>query len=276
MESDNLYPRKRLQERQLKIQEYCLKYSFGKMALKNYFCPPFSNRFKIWVTMKLTFYGQSCFSVQIAGKKILFDPFISHNEQAKHISVDSIEADYIFVSHGHGDHTADLVRIAARTGALCVAAAEIADWLDNQGIKNVHGMNHGGPISFPFGQVRGVNAVHSSSFMDGTYAGNPMGFVFTTAEGNFYFAGDTALTMDMQLIPLWAKLDFSVLPIGGNFTMDVADAILAAGFVKCDKVVGVHYNTFPPITIDTEKAKADFTKAGKTILLPGIGETIDA
>ena len=226
--------------------------------------------------MKLTYYGQSCFSVQIAGKKILFDPFISHNEQAKDIDVDSIEADYIFVSHGHGDHTADLVSIAARTGALCVCAAEIAGWLNNQGIKNVHGMNHGGPIPFPFGQVRGVNAIHSSSFMDGSYAGNPMGFVFTTAEGNFYFAGDTALTLDMQLIPLWAKLDFSVLPIGGNFTMDVADAIRAADFVQCNKVVGVHYNTFPPITIDTEKAKADFTAAGKTVLLPGIGETINA
>lgn len=226
--------------------------------------------------MKFTFYGQSCFAVEIAGKKILFDPFISPNGQAKEINVDGIEADYIFVSHGHGDHIADLVRIAARTGALCVGAAEIAGWLGNQGIQHVHGMNHGGPISFPFGQVRGVNAIHSSSFPDGSYAGNPMGFVFTTAEGNFYFAGDTALTMDMKLIPLWAKLDFSVLPIGGNFTMDVADAIHAADFVQCNKVIGVHYNTFPPITIDTEKAVSDFKAAGKTLLLPGIGETIEA
>ncbi|RXK85374.1 metal-dependent hydrolase [Filimonas effusa] len=228
--------------------------------------------------MKLTYYGQSCFLVQVAGKKILFDPFISPNEQAKAkgVDVDSIEADYIFVSHGHGDHIADLVRIAARTGAVCVCAAEIAGWLGNQGIQNVHGMNHGGPISFPFGQARGVNAIHSSSFPDGSYAGNPMGFVFTTAEGNFYFAGDTALTMDMQLIPLWAKLDFSVLPIGGNFTMDVADAVHASDFVKCNKVVGVHYNTFPPITIDTEKAKTTFEAAGKTLLLPAIGETIEA
>jgi L-ascorbate metabolism protein UlaG (beta-lactamase superfamily) len=120
-----------------------------------------------------------------------------------------------------------------------------------------------------------VNAIHSSSFGDGSYAGNPMGFVFTTPEGNFYWAGDTALTMDMQLIPLWAKLDFSVLPIGGNFTMDTSDAIHAADFVQCSKVVGVHYNTWPVISIDTDIAKADFAAAGKTLLLPGVGETIE-
>lgn len=225
--------------------------------------------------MKLTFYGHACFSVQIGDTTILFDPFISGNEKAKHIDVDSIKADYIFVSHAHGDHIGDLVCIAANTEAKCVGAAEVAGWLGKQGIKNVHGMNHGGPISFPFGQVRGVNALHSSSFPDGSYGGNPLGFVFTTPEGNFYFAGDTGLTLDMQLIPVWAKLDFSVLPIGGNFTMDVEDAIRAADFVKCNKVVGIHYDTFPPIAIDTEKAKASFAAAEKTLILPGIGETID-
>ena len=102
-----------------------------------------------------------------------------------------------------------------------------------------------------------------------------MGYVFTTSAGNFYVAGDTALTMDMQLIPLWAKLDFSVMPIGGNYTMDVADAIHAADFTKCDTVVGVHYDTWPIIGIDTEKAKADFKAAGKKLLLPGSGETIE-
>jgi L-ascorbate metabolism protein UlaG (beta-lactamase superfamily) len=228
--------------------------------------------------MKLTYYGQSAFLMEIKGKRILFDPFITGNPLAKHIRVEQIEADYIFVSHGHADHTADLVSIARRTDATCVAAAEISDWLEErQGIKKVHALNQGGPANFPFefGKVRGVSAVHSSSLPDGSYGGNPLGFVFTTEEGNFYFAGDTALTMDMQLIPLWAKLDFAILPIGGNFTMDVADAIHAARFVQCDTVVGVHYNTFPPISIDTEQAKADFAAAGKTLLLPGIGETIE-
>ncbi len=148
--------------------------------------------------------------------------------------------------------------------------------LVRNGVEKVHPVNHGGPSSFDFGKARPVNAVHSSSLSDGTYAGNPLGFVFTTSAGNFYVAGDaTALTMDMQLIPLWAKLDFSVLPIGGNYTMDVADAIHAADFAKCSTVVGVHYNTWPIIAIDTDKAKADFTAAGKKLLLPDAGETIE-
>lgn len=225
--------------------------------------------------MKFTYYGQSCFAVEINKKKILFDPFIKHNALAKNINVDEIEADYIFLSHGHGDHMADLVEIAKRTNAKCVGAAEVATWFGKNGIEKTHPLNHGGPVNFEFGKVRGVNAIHSSSFPDGSYAGNPLGFVFTTDEGNFYFAGDTALTMDMQLIPRWAKLNFAILPIGGNYTMDVADAIIAADFIQCNTIVGVHYNTFDLIKIDTEKAVADFKAANKTLLLPAIGETID-
>ena len=225
--------------------------------------------------MKLTYYGQACFMVEINNKKILFDPFIKPNPHAKHIRADEIKADYIFLSHGHGDHVADAIDIAKRTGATCVGASEIADWFGRRGIEKVHPLNQGGPVSFYFGDVRGVSAIHFSSFPDGSYAGNPLGFVVTSTEGNFYFAGDTALTMDMQLIPRWAKLDFAVLPIGGNYTMDVADAIIAAEFVQCDVVVGIHYNTFDLIKIDTKKAVADFKTAGKTLLLPAIGETIN-
>jgi len=225
--------------------------------------------------MKFTYYGQSCFLIEVNGKKLLFDPFITGNPLAKDISADDIEADYIFVSHGHGDHVADLINIAKRTKAQCVCAAEIAGWLNKQGVENVLGMNHGAYIQFDFGKARGVNAVHSSALPDGSNGGNPMGFVFSTSEGDFYFAGDTALTMDMQLIPLWATLKFAVLPIGGHYTMDAADAIHASGFIKCDRIIGVHYDTFGYIKIDSEKAKADFSAAGKTLLLPGIGETID-
>lgn len=225
--------------------------------------------------MKFTFYGHASFGVETGNKTLLFDPFISPNPQAKHIDINSIKADYIFLSHGHGDHVADVVTIAKNTNATCVAAAEIAGWLEKQGLEKVHAMNHGGPITFDFGTARGVNAIHSSSLPDGSYGGNPMGFVFNTPAGNFYYSGDTALTLDMQLIPLWAKLDFAVLPIGSNFTMDVADAIKAADFVQCNTIIGVHYNTFPPIAIDTEKAKADFLAAEKKLLLPGIGETIE-
>ncbi|MGI8950636.1 MAG: metal-dependent hydrolase [Chitinophagaceae bacterium] len=225
--------------------------------------------------MKLTFYGQATFVVTVNDKQILFDPFITNNPAAKNIDVNNIHADYIFISHGHGDHTGDLITIAKRTNALCVGAAEVAGWMQKQGIKNIHPMNQGGRIKFDFGNVRGVNAIHSSSFSDGTYGGNPLGFVFETDEGNFYYSGDTALTIDMQLIPLWTKLDFAVMPIGGNYTMDVADAIRAADFVNVDKIVGIHYNTFEAIKIDTHKAKADFEAAEKTLLLPAVGETID-
>ena len=136
-------------------------------------------------------------------------------------------------------------------------------------------MNTGGKWKFPFGTVKCTVAQHSSGLPDGSYGGNPMGFLFSTAEGNFYYSGDTALTLDMQLIPLWAKLNFAVLPIGDNFTMDVDDAIRAADFVECKTVVGVHYNTFGFIKIDEAAAKASFAAGGKQLLLPAISETID-
>jgi L-ascorbate metabolism protein UlaG (beta-lactamase superfamily) len=225
---------------------------------------------------KFTFYGHATFSIETGGKTLLFDPFFTGNPLAKDIDPDQIKADYIFITHGHGDHTADLVAMAKRTGALCVGAAEVVGWLKKNGVEKVHPLNHGGPVPFDFGKVRAVNAIHSSSFGDGSYAGNPLGYVFTTPNGNFYVAGDTALTMDMQLIPLWAaKLDFAVLPIGGNYTMDPADAIHASDFIKCNTVVGVHYNTWPIVRIDTEEAKAEFAAAGKKLLLPGVGETIE-
>ena len=225
--------------------------------------------------MKLTFYGHATFSVTVKGKTLLFDPFFTGNPSLKNVDTDKIKVDYVFLTHGHGDHTADLVDIAKRTDATCVGAYEIVQWLGKQGVKKVHPMNHGGWIPFEFGRVRGVNAIHSSSFSDGSYAGNPMGFVFNTTEGDFYIAGDTSLTMDMQLIPLWAKLQFAVMPIGSNFTMDVADAIHAADFVKCSTVVGVHYNTWPIIAVDKEKSIAEFAAAGKKLLLPASGETVE-
>ena len=213
--------------------------------------------------------------VDVQGKKILFDPFITYNELAKDIDIDSIEADYIFLSHGHTDHIADCESIAKRTNAQVVSAYEIHEWLHTKGVTNTHPMNTGGKWHFDFGTVKCVVAQHSSSLPDGTYGGNPLGFIFTTESGNFYYSGDTALTLDMQLVPIWATLDFAVFPIGDNFTMDVADAIRAAEFAKVNKVVGVHYDTFGFIKIDKEKAKKDFIAAGKELLLPKIGETIE-
>jgi L-ascorbate metabolism protein UlaG (beta-lactamase superfamily) len=225
--------------------------------------------------MKFTFYGHSSFAVEIKGKKVVFDPFITHNELAKSIDINKIEADYIFISHGHDDHIADLIVLARRTNATVVGSFEIITWLGKQGLEKVHPMNTGGKWAFDFGTVKCVVAHHSSGLPDGSYGGNPLGFLFTTEEGNFYFAGDTALTLDMQLIPRFAKLDFAVLPIGDNFTMGADDAIVAAEFIQCKRIIGVHYDTFGYIKIDKEKVTQQFAKAGLELLLPAIGSSID-
>lgn len=225
--------------------------------------------------MKFTYFGHSCFLVEINSKKILFDPFISQNELAKNIDINTIECDYIAISHGHFDHIDDALEIAKRTNAIVICAWEIYEWFDKQGIKNCRPMNIGGKWISDFGTVKCVVAQHSSKLPDGTYGGNPVGFVFNTTEGDFYYSGDTGLTLDMQLIPRWSKLKFAVLPIGDNFTMDVDDAIIAADFVQCNKVIGVHYDTFGFIKIDHEVAKQKFAAAGKELILLEIGQTIE-
>ncbi len=224
--------------------------------------------------MKFTYYGHACFVVETGGKKFLFDPFITGNELAKDINVNSIEADYILVSHGHGDHVADLVSIAKRTGAMVIAAYEIVEWVQKQGITNAHPMNFG-PYTFDFGKLHFLPAWHSSVMPDGAYGGNPGGFLMHGGEKKFYYSGDTCLMMDMQLIPRYAKLDFAILPIGGNFTMDVDDAVIAADFIQCNKIIGIHFDTFGYIKIDHAGAKEKFKAAGKELILPKIGETIE-
>ena len=226
-----------------------------------------------FLQMKFTFYGHACFSIEVAGKKLLFDPFITGNELAKDIDIEKIEADYILLSHGHGDHVGDLPAIAKQTGAKVIGMIEVTDWAGKQGVENVHPMNYGS-FQFDFGEMRLVPAWHSSGLPDGSYGGNPAGILIKTAEGNFYYAGDTCLSMEMQLIPRYAKLDFAILPIGGNFTMNAEDAVIAADFIQCKNIVGVHYDTFGYIKIDHEKAKEQFSAAGIDLKLPNIGETI--
>ncbi|MCW3073667.1 MAG: hydrolase [Flaviaesturariibacter sp.] len=225
--------------------------------------------------MKFTFYGHATFSTELNGKTVLFDPFITPNEAAKDIDINSIKADFILLSHGHGDHVADAVAIAKNTGATVIAAPEVIGWLSKQGIENVFPMNHGGKRAFDFGTLKCVNAVHSSGMPDGSYGGNPMGFVITFGEKSFYYSGDTALTMDMMLIPRWASLDFAVLCIGDNYTMGYEDAVEAARMAGAPKVVGVHYDTFGHIVIDKGLARKAFDEAGIELLLPAIGESIE-
>lgn len=225
--------------------------------------------------MNITYYGHSCFGVEINGKHLLFDPFITPNELAKNVNANTVKADYILISHGHEDHIADAVSIAKRTGATVVCAWEIYVWLQKQGVENIHPMNIGGKKLFEFGSIKCVKAEHSSSLPDGTYGGNPMGFVVESTDKNFYYAGDTALTYDMKLIGEYRSIDFAFLPIGDNFTMGVDNAIIATEFINCPDVIGMHYDTFGFIKIDKEEAKHKFERQGKKLTLMQIGETLN-
>lgn len=234
--------------------------------------------------MEFTYYGHACFAVKINDVRVLFDPFITGNplEAAKKIDINKIQADYIFLSHGHGDHTKDCVSIAKRTGALVITVAELSDKFGEE--VKTHGMNTGGQANFKGGKfvygegeikVKCVVAQHSSSLGDGSYGGNPVGFIVYGGGRSFYYSGDTGLTMDMQLIPKWAKLDFAVLPVGDNYTMGAEDALECARMINCKKVIGVHYDTFGAlIKIDHERAKKIFSEAGYELELLNIGETI--
>ena len=215
--------------------------------------------------MNVTFYGQSCLAVELAGTRLLFDPFIRQNELAKNVDVDAIRADYILVTHGHFDHVADAAELAKLTGAPVIADSHVARWLQKQGAGESMEMGVGGSVRLPFGRVKYVRAVHGSTMPDDSEGGVAGGFVVESAEGNFYHSGDTALTMDMQLIGQATKLSFAALCIGDHFTMGVDDAIRAADFVRCDRVLGIHYDTFPPIRIDHEDARKRFCRRGQGI-----------
>jgi len=223
--------------------------------------------------MKITFYGHASLGIETNGKHIIVDPFITANELASHIDINTLKADYILLTHAHGDHVLDVEAIAQNTGATIVSNAEIATYYGKKGFTT-HPMNHGGSWKFDFGTVKYVNAIHSSQFPDGTDGGNPGGFIIE-ADKNIYIAGDTALTYDMKLIPLRTKLDLAIFPIGSNFTMDAEDAVIAADFVACNNVLGYHFDTFGYIKIDHEAAKKLFTDKGKNLTLLEIGASLD-
>lgn len=225
--------------------------------------------------MNISYLGHSCFVFKIKGKVILVDPFISNNPLAKDISVDEIPADYIIITHGHSDHLADAEAILKRTNAKIITTYEIMEWYNKKGFSG-HGMNIGGSHTFDFGSLRLVTAIHSSILPDGSYGGHPFGVVIESENKTFYIAGDTALTMDMKLIPILCKpLDFAILPIGDYFTMGYKDATIAAQFIQCKKIIGCHYDSFDPIKIDKETVSEYFKTQELQIFLPGVGETLD-
>jgi len=224
--------------------------------------------------MKITFLGHASLQIQIGDITILVDPFISGNPKASHINIDDLQADYILLTHAHQDHILDVEAIAKRTEAVIVANYEIVTHYQSMGLEG-HPMNHGGNWDFEFGKLKFVNAIHTSSFPDGSYGGQPGGFVIEGEHKNIYIAGDTALTFDMKLIPLQTKLDLAILPIGDNFTMGIDDALIAADFVECDKILGYHFDTFGYIEIDHEKAKRKFFEHDKDLMLLEIDESIE-
>jgi L-ascorbate metabolism protein UlaG (beta-lactamase superfamily) len=223
--------------------------------------------------MKIQFLGHASLLLIIDQIHILVDPFITANPKASHIDIDALKADYILLTHAHQDHILDAEVIAKRTGASIVSNFEIVSHYQKMGL-NGHPMNHGGSWEFDFGTVKYVNAIHTSSFPDGTYGGQPGGFIIKGEHKTIYIAGDTALTYDMKLIPLQFKLDLAILPIGDNFTMGVEDALIASDFLECDKILGYHFDTFGYIEIDHQKAIQTFFEKDKDLMLLKIGESL--
>ena len=223
--------------------------------------------------MKITYLGHASLQIEIAGMNIIVDPFITGNPLAKQIEVGSLKANYILITHAHQDHILDVETIAKQTGAKIISNYEIVSYYEKLGFDG-HPMNHGGSWQFDFAKVTYTNAVHTSSFPDGSYGGQPGGFILETEKAIIYIAGDTALTMDMKLIPMQVKLDLAILPIGDNFTMGIESAIIASDFIECNKILGYHYDTFGYIKIDSDKAKKQFLEKDKDLILLDVGGAI--
>jgi L-ascorbate metabolism protein UlaG (beta-lactamase superfamily) len=215
--------------------------------------------------------GHACLLVETDGRHLLIDPFLKDNPAAA-AKPDEVPADFILVSHGHGDHVGDTVAIARRTGAPVIANYEISEWFKEQGVKNVHGQQHGGGHDYPFGRVKLTLAFHGSALPDGSYGGNPCGFLIYTRDGKkIYDAADTGLFGDMRLIGE-EGLDLAILPLGDNFTMGPDDALRAVQLLQPRTVLPIHYNTWPLIAQDAAawatRVRAE-TKSEVVVLKPG-------
>lgn len=215
--------------------------------------------------------GHSAFLIEVDGHAVLTDPFITGNPLSP-VSADELNPKVILLSHAHGDHLGDTVELAKRTGATVICNFEMGDWLISHGVDNVVQVNPGGTFHLEFMSVKWTVAHHSSSFPDGTYGGQPNGFIITSRAGEkLYFAGDTALFSDMQLIGD-EGIDVAFLPIGDHYTMGIADSVRATNFVRPRVVVPMHYNTFPPIVqnaSDWAKRIHAETSAVPIVLDPG-------
>ena len=227
--------------------------------------------------MKVTYYGHSCFQIETGGSVLLFDPFITGNLHTENIvTVDDLNPDVILLTHAHGDHWGDTMEIAKRTGALLVGNFEITSYAQRNGHDAVQPMNTGGTWTFAWGRLTQTYARHSSSFPDGTYGGNPNGFLLFAEGRCIYNTGDTSPFAEMTWIGEDHDIDLALMPIGDCFTMGLSGAIRAARMIQPQLTVPLHYNTFPPIQVDTgfwakqmeaEGLPARVLKSGETIEL---------
>ena len=225
--------------------------------------------------MRLTYLGHSCFLVETSKTRLLIDPYLNDNPAAK-IKADAITCDYVIVSHGHEDHSADALGIAQRCDATIIANYEIAEYFAAKGAKT-HGMNPGGGFNFPFGRVKLTHAHHTSSVEAGLnpiYLGSACGIIVQADGKNLYHAGDTAVFLDMQLIGR-IGLDAALIPIGDNFTMGPDDALLALEFLKPKLAVPIHYNTWPVISQNAATFAANAAKAGHTVKPRAVGDSLE-
>jgi L-ascorbate metabolism protein UlaG (beta-lactamase superfamily) len=220
-----------------------------------------SNSFQGGKMLTITYLSHSCFTISDGTHNLIIDPFLNGNPMAQ-VKPEEVKADFVLITHGHGDHWGDTEIIAKQNDALVIGPNEICVYASGKGLK-VHNMHIGGAFNFPFGRVKLTIAHHgfSSGESDLDIGGNPCGFVLTIDGKNVYHAGDTGLFMDMQLIGE-EGIDLALLPIGDNFTMGIDDAVKAVEFIKPKKVIPMHYNTFDLIAVDPEDFKSKVAAKG--------------
>jgi L-ascorbate metabolism protein UlaG (beta-lactamase superfamily) len=229
--------------------------------------------------MEIRYLGHATFELSEGDARILIDPFLAPNNPKATVSADDIDPTHVLLTHGHADHVADAVAVAKRTGAHCVAIVELANWLGAQGIENVSDPNIGGTVEFDWGWVKLVQAFHTSTTPDGKAKHSPAGLVINVAGTTVYHLGDTGLFGDLQLIAERTPVDIAIIPIGGHYTMDRHDAVVAAKLIGAGTVIPCHYNTFPPIETDAAAFKSDVesqTGSKVVVLEPDQTHTVGA